>query len=306
MGGAFVAIADDSSATWWNPAGQAAGPFLDASVGWGKTWVTGALPAWRDRVTSVAVAIPPIGVSYYRIRLTQIVSVPTAGAAADREEGLASVPIRSLSASQLGVTFVHSIFSGVHAGTTAKYVRGTLRSDRGVSMLDVSSSLARGDELEGGRAQSAFDLDIGLLAVRGRVRVGGVVRNVLEPEFEDEAMPAGSVRAKLPRQVRVGAAFDVDAFAASPLRIAVDADVARYESQSGDRRVVAVGAEQRLLGRRLAVRAGGRVNTAGNKEGVVTGGASIFIGSGIYVDGYAAGGGSDDERGWGLGARVSF
>ena len=30
MGGAFVAVASDSRATWWNPAGIAAGPLLDA------------------------------------------------------------------------------------------------------------------------------------------------------------------------------------------------------------------------------------------------------------------------------------
>ena len=32
MGGAFVAVANDSSATWWNPAGLAAGPFVDVAV----------------------------------------------------------------------------------------------------------------------------------------------------------------------------------------------------------------------------------------------------------------------------------
>ena len=33
MGGAFVAVASDSSATWWNPAGLATGPFSDVSIG---------------------------------------------------------------------------------------------------------------------------------------------------------------------------------------------------------------------------------------------------------------------------------
>src|SRR5258705_3280193 len=33
MGGAFVAVATDSSATWWNPAGLATGPFADVAVG---------------------------------------------------------------------------------------------------------------------------------------------------------------------------------------------------------------------------------------------------------------------------------
>src|SRR5688572_15574551 len=32
MGGAFVAVANDSSATWWNPAGLADGPFLDTAT----------------------------------------------------------------------------------------------------------------------------------------------------------------------------------------------------------------------------------------------------------------------------------
>ena len=30
MAGAFTAIADDSSSTWWNPAGQAAGAYFNA------------------------------------------------------------------------------------------------------------------------------------------------------------------------------------------------------------------------------------------------------------------------------------
>jgi hypothetical protein len=33
MGGAFVAVASDSSATWWNPGALAAGPFVDMSIG---------------------------------------------------------------------------------------------------------------------------------------------------------------------------------------------------------------------------------------------------------------------------------
>ena len=28
MGGAFVAVADDATATWWNPAGLATGPYF--------------------------------------------------------------------------------------------------------------------------------------------------------------------------------------------------------------------------------------------------------------------------------------
>ena len=51
MGGAFVAVASDSSATWWNPAGLAAGPFLDLAIG------------KADDASWFALATPPFGLS---------------------------------------------------------------------------------------------------------------------------------------------------------------------------------------------------------------------------------------------------
>ena len=56
MGGAFVAVADDSSATWWNPGALAAGPFLDVAAGWSRTEFRqdGEL---RGRATPVAVSL---------------------------------------------------------------------------------------------------------------------------------------------------------------------------------------------------------------------------------------------------------
>ena len=37
MGGAFVAVSDDATATWWNPAGLATGGFFDSVVQNGST-----------------------------------------------------------------------------------------------------------------------------------------------------------------------------------------------------------------------------------------------------------------------------
>src|SRR5678816_901234 len=60
MGGAFVALATDSSATWWNPAGLAAGPFLDLAVSWnGLEAGGGAAPAWRTHLSAISFATPP-------------------------------------------------------------------------------------------------------------------------------------------------------------------------------------------------------------------------------------------------------
>src|SRR5437773_12382251 len=72
MGGAFVAVAADSTATWWNPAGLATGPFSDVSLGSGITDLKEQVPARRDRVSWFAATAPAVGVSYYRLRITDI------------------------------------------------------------------------------------------------------------------------------------------------------------------------------------------------------------------------------------------
>ena len=54
MGGAFVAVASDSSATWWNPAGIAAGPFVDIAWARSVTERIEELPAAQHRVTGFA------------------------------------------------------------------------------------------------------------------------------------------------------------------------------------------------------------------------------------------------------------
>ncbi len=307
MGGAFVAVADDSSATWWNPAGLASGPFLDAALMWTGMEAGDRRPARREETSSFAITTPPFGFSYYRLRITDIQPVPTAEDQARREDGVAGVPVRSLHASQLGVTFVQTLFPGVHAATTLKYVRGALRSVSGDDQLDRDTLLDIGEALEGGDAQSHFDFDIGVIAIGGPVRVGGVVRNVREPEFVEEGVASSNPeRVRIPRQFRVGVAFDAEAAGKVPLTIALDADLLTYQTLFGDRRVVAVGAEQWLFTRRLALRAGGRFNTVGAEERVVTGGATVVVRSGWHVDGHVVGGGTAGERGWGLSARVSF
>jgi hypothetical protein len=173
--------------------------------------------------------------------------------------------------SQFGATILHTLMTGVHAGATVKYVHG-----------------------EGDRA---VDLDLGVLAVAGALRVGGLVRNVREPRL-------GGVG--LPRQVRIGAAFDGEAVGMLPLMVALDADVRAYDAGGGERRVIAIGAERWVLARRLGIRGGGRFNTAGAQDRAVTAGASVAMRAGLYVDGHVVQGGETGEHGWGVAARVSF
>jgi hypothetical protein len=300
MGGAFVGVATDSSATWWNPAGIAAGPFLDVSISRNITRSGGdAAPAWRTRLSAFSLATPPAGVSYYRFRLTDVASPGTTATGEGGRQGTGTgVVVRSIPASQLGVTFAHSLISGIHVGTTLKYVRAAVMTAAGDGTAD--QLLDAGDDLDGGDSGGAFDLDLGVMAVTGPFRAGAVARNVRRAGFGDE------VDVHLPRQVRVGAAFDGEAVGAVPLTIAVDADLQRYEGPGGDRRVVALGAEHWLVARRVAVRGGARFNTVGAEERAVTGGGSVAVRSGLFVDAHVVYGGAADERGWGFAARVSF
>jgi hypothetical protein len=127
--------------------------------------------------------------------------------------------------------------------------------------------------------------------------VGGVVRNIRAPEF-------GALR--LPRQVRAGAAFDADLAGLPPFIVALDADLRTYDAGTGDRRVVALGAEHWLRERRIGIRGGVRVNTAGARDEAVTAGVSVAPRAGLYVDGYVVRGSGSGETGWGAAARVSF
>jgi hypothetical protein len=143
--------------------------------------------------------------------------------------------------------------------------------------------------------------------VMGPFRLGGVVRNLREAEFGDVDGSAGD-GVRLPRQARDGVAFDGAQRRVSPAAwmVSADVDVVRYATATGDRRVIAAGAERWLFGERLGIRGGGRFNQVGHKERSATGGVSAAIRSGLFVEAHVVGGGSDDERGWGLAARVSF
>ncbi len=208
---------------------------------------------------------------------------------------------RSLAATQVGVTVVHTLVTGIHAGATVKYVRGTPRRleipGTEAVALDVSELLDRGDDLDDGEAHGGVDIDLGVLAVAGAIRVGGVVRNVRAQELGDVG---------LQRQIRVGAAFDAEAAGRRALMLAVDADLRTYQAGGGERRVIAIGAEQWLYARRFGVRGGARFNTVGTQDQAFTGGASVAVRSGVYVDAHVVEGGDTGERGWGVAARVSF
>lgn len=140
---------------------------------------------------------------------------------------------------------------------------------------------------------------MGVLAVAGPVRLGALLRNLREPAF-------GLGGLRLPRQLRLGAAYDAAAAGGPALVVSFDADVRAYAAPTGERRIVAAGVEQWLGGRQVGVRAGVRQNRVGDRERVFTAGASVRLGGSLYVDGYIVRGRETGERGWGLATRVSY
>ena len=281
MGGAFVAVASDSSATWWNPAGLAAGPFLDLALARADTEQRGGAGDRRDTATWFALATPPFGFSYYRLKVEGIQGLlPTVTESGNREDRRTGGPVRTLDASQYGVTVVQTLVDGVHVGATLKYVRG---------------------RVDGGDTTGTVDADLGVIGIAGALRLGLLVRNVRQPEFGGGPSPV-----RLDRQVRIGGAYDAQAVGGPPVTVAVDVDVRRVDTVSGARRNVAAGAEGWLFDGRLAVRGGGRINTAGARQRAATAGVSVAVRAGLFLDGHVVRGGAEDDRGWGLAARVSF
>src|SRR5689334_8316662 len=118
MAGAFVAVADDASAVFWNPAGLAAGSYFSLVIDRNAV-ETGDLAAGpRERSGSlVALGTPPLGLAYYQTRVETLVQNPRPGAAGD-------MLVRTLTVHHTGVTLVQTIASGVSIGATLKVVRG--------------------------------------------------------------------------------------------------------------------------------------------------------------------------------------
>lgn len=285
MGGAFVAVADDSSAGWWNPGALATGPFVDAALGSARTDARGPLPISRDRPIWLTITTPAVGFGYYRLRITDIEPAsPTGSTPGNRESGRTGKAVRAFEASQYGITVGQTLWSGVHVGSTLKFMSGTVRHARGGDDLGTSDLLELGRSLTGGESQGQFDLDVGVMAVAGPVRMGALVRNVRQVTFGSDDATAGEP-VRLSRQIRVGAALDASKLGEMPLIVSLDLDAAAYETSLGPRRVVAVGAERWWFGRRLGLRAGSRVNQVGRRERSGTAGASIAVRSGMFVEG---------------------
>jgi hypothetical protein len=112
MAGAFTAVADDATASWWNPAGMAGGAYFNALIESGshrepptdRTPAGDPQGAARTDTRSLAVAYPALGLSYYRLRFSEIQPQTSTGTAPGvrQEGGATEVRLRSMVLDQFG------------------------------------------------------------------------------------------------------------------------------------------------------------------------------------------------------------
>ena len=129
MGGAFVAVADDASAVYWNPGGLALGNMFTLVVDNGVTSAHGKNlePGSRDGSGFLlALGMPAMGLSYYRLEVNSVKpsSLPTAEPLDGRQSPVRQAQLASLTTQNLGATLVQSLAPGIAVGTTLRFVHG--------------------------------------------------------------------------------------------------------------------------------------------------------------------------------------
>jgi len=282
---AFVAVADDASAVYWNPGGLASGAYfslvLDRTEA--ETKVALGRPSGGRSSWLLALSAPAIGLSYYRLRSTNV--FPT---------GTQLSRVESLVTHHAGATLVHSIFNHLAAGATVKVVRG---------IATVGDAMGNPEELVDGDfsgiSSNQFDVDVGIMATGNLVRAGLTLRNLTEPSFE----ASRDVELQLDRQARAGVAL----LLTPRWTAAVDFDLTHNRGPFGDVRTLALGTEARLT-LRASARAGVQLNTAGDRgrTPVASVGASYVAFGSLLVDAHFSTGSDEAFRGWGVAGRVVF
>ncbi len=290
MAGAFVSVADDASAVYWNPAGLAKGAYFSLVLDANRTRAVpdeGLIGAKRSGWL-LALSTPAVGLSYYRLQTATVSRPVTLSRSAFRLDTLVT--------QHLGATFVQSLTDGLTVGSTVKIVRGVagtgLVEGNRADILDETELMGRGG--------SKVDLDVGVMFAGAVGRVGLLVRNLSEPSFETDDR---SRELSLERQVRGGASI----LLLQTWKLAADMDLTKQTGPFGEVRELAIGSEGQLT-RRLAARAGVRLNTAGDAgrtPGLSVGGTFAALGS-LLVDGQVTTGSDKAFRGWGIAGRVVF
>ena len=303
MGGAFVGVADDASAVYWNPSGLATGAFVSfiVTLGANETVPDGLEPVAAERISGgmAALSLPPLGIGYYRL-VTLGTSAPPSAVTTppSREEVRRSV--QALATSVLGVSLLQSVTEYIVVGATPKVVWGSAATGtapfvRADEALDAAGDLER-------FGSTTFDIDASVMLAIASIRVGVVGRNLTAPSF---AVSDGGDEIELKREARFGAAWGAGWPGNARLVVSADADLMSRPTVLGDRRDLAAGVETWWRGQTIGVRGGVRGSTIGDARTAVTAGVSYAVRAGFFVEAHVAQG-ENEERGWSVGARFGF
>jgi len=204
MGGAFTAVADDSTAFYWNPAGIALGAFLGAGVYHGREESDRGGSLFEDRASGLSLEYTFMGVAFTQFR--QSVGVGNDQRGLDTFDVAVSV-LQSLPIDNLVVA------GNVH------YLSGT------TTLGGVESG------------SDSWDVDLGVMYERhGVFRVGLMLSRLREARFvlpDDE-------RLRVPRHARAGISFRLPQL----FIVAFDADLSTQGSSSDTWREISLGAEK--------------------------------------------------------------
>jgi hypothetical protein len=269
MGGAFVALADDATATWWNPAGLALGPLFTGIV-------ERDFPADPNEGTAlgVAFAVPSLGLSYYRVRIGAVPpSDPAGSAASSRQDQGAVISRPTFLINQVGATLGQSVGGHLVLASTLKLVHAD---------------------------QTRGDLDIGTMVKFGSLRIGAVLKHVHAPDLTVDGTRVG-----FDRQGRVGIAYAPAPNPVLSVNAAIDADVTTTATAFGNARHLAGGAEV-WVRRRVGVRGGFSVNTIDDLRRSLSAGASAAVQKGVFLDARVTRGDDEVLQGWGFDLRLTF
>jgi F plasmid transfer operon protein TraF len=262
MAGAFTAVADDSTAGFWNPAGLAGGAFANGILEYSR-------PEREvdQSVSGFSAAYPALGITYYRLPISHIrVEPSTAEEPADRED-LDNLRL-------FAATVAQSIGQHFVLGATIK-------------LLHASDTTG--------------DVDAGVMATFGPLRIGATLKNLFEPTFT-----SGPLALTLGRHGRVGAAVTSGTRGVvGSATAAVDFDLTTEHPVTGDERFIAVGGEAWAPHNVVGIRGGFRHNTVGLGQTMLSGGVSVALRKNTFVDFYATTG-DLVRHGWGSDLRVTF
>jgi hypothetical protein len=267
MGGAYVAVADDATATWWNPAGLATGAYFSALIEYDKP----RTPQGAN-IKGLAVGFPALGLSYYRLPINQMRPSGSTGSEPESREEQGDLSL-------YGVTVGQSLGDHLVLGSTLKLVRA---------------------------GQSHGDLDVGVMARMGAARIGLTVKNIRKPSFDTEAGPLELKRHARAGAALIGhtsglindltLAVDADL-------TTVETRAGDERHVAGGFEVIALGKKLALRVGTAANTVGERrPSYSGGASVILVAGGYL----GTYIDAQVTGGSDQARKGWGVGLRLTF